>query len=708
MTLLFLDSESVGLCGEIKLIQFSVGESGPVEFIRFDQPPDFNQLIRLFNMLYDSSVTLVAYNLAHDAKFLYKTFHHYLFGEAYDSPRRPVDPFLCQTLDLYVAATQKSPLAPFAFGKGASKSVAAVRKIPVAAYDIVGSRVEDALRPHLPRSVQLIRHRREVKDRPDLTTICWTLDGRLSLKNLMNEYGIATQKIENVWPLPPKDSEKPWLPYPTPEVHDPVEVLCNEVMANPHAPFWKYAEDDIHYLRILYEKLGRPAPDHHSTCTAVVAYTYYYGFPLDRAVLLRTKEVYEKKIRAAEQALAGTNLGSAKQRLALLRKFDPLVGSSKKAVIQILADSDRPSAPTARAMLDFGMYKQRLLQVEKVLESRTGRAHPSLRVMGTRTGRMAGEAGLNWQGICAAKKGIGIRAALGASAVGDWSAFEVVLGANIYQDEAMFEDIEKGIDPHSMNASLMHPKALKNGWTYEFIKAKVDAGDPDMIAFRKANKGTSFCTQYFGAAPKLAEILGCSVEEGEAALSRFYLRYQGFALYRKQLEQRYLTADTERWDKHSVARMACSVTDETGWEMRWDFEKVVASVLWELGGTGIRTGVPGSVVRVKEKGIQTVDGSVKSALLGGAIAIQQAVMRQAGNALVQGSGASLCKALQAETWKRYHTPCLNIHDELIFSPHPHFNYARICAVVDEFVERWESKLRLLHFDFKETRTWADK
>lgn len=707
---IYLDTESVGLCGPVKLIQYAI-DDGPVHMIPLYKGWEQNDTSRLllsslWERLDRPDTTLVAYNASHDCFHLYRLFHK-LKGYEYDSPERPVQPLRCKVLDLYVAATSTSPLAPFAYSKGASRSIAAVRRVPRCTADIVAARVEGVLRPLLPRVVELKRHTKEVKGQKDMVTLCWTLDGRMSLKNLMKVYGLKTLQLAEVWPLPPAGSEKPWLPYPDPAVHDPVELQCDTVMSDPDSAFWKYAELDIWFLKVLEEKLGYPQPNHHDDCTHVVAYTRYYGFKLDRDVLVRTKRAYAEKVQQAQAALKGINLGSPKQKLALLRQYDPLIASSSRKVIQVIAESDRPAAPIAQAMIDFTMYSQRLNQVDKVLECRTGRAHPTLRVMGTRTGRMAGEAGLNWQGIPQAKKGIGIRAAMQAAAVGDWSAFEVILGANIYKDEAMFYDIEHGIDPHCMTASLMQPKALKNGWSYEFIKERVEAKDPGMVAMRKATKSCNFGIQYLCAAPKLAEVLGVSLSEGEAAMGRYYARYKGFSEFRKQLERETLTADTEHWDRESVKRMARSVVDETGYEMRWDFEARVAEVLWQLGGTGIPTGKEGMVIRTKEKGRQTYDGAVRSALLGGALAIQQAVMRQRGNARVQATGANLTKMLMARIWNKYRMPCLNLHDELIFPGHTNFDYTRIQEEVALFTRDW-SRLRFLNFDMKETKVWADK
>lgn len=706
---IYLDTETVGLCGPVKLIQYAI-EGDAVQFIPLPRGWETcawtrGEVERLWDYLRNPKTLFIGFNTSFDLCHLYKTFHRWK-GLPYDSQERPVNPFRCKVLDLQTHAIRNSPLSPFAFSKRGARSIAAVRRIPRVVAGVVRGAVESRLKPLLPSVCELKCSEHEVPGRKELVTLSWHTDTRLSLKNLMQVYGLPVLKLNEVWPLPPAGTEKPWLPYPT-EIHEELEPLCDAILSDRTLPFWTYARLDIEYLRVLEQRLGNPQPDHHDTCTHAVAYTRYFGAPLDRSVLERTREAYRGKVAAAQEALAGVDLASPKQRLALLRQHDPLIASSSKKVIAALADSDRPSAPIARAMIDFGMFTQRLNQVEKCLESRTGRAHMDFRCMGTRTGRMAGSAGLNWQGICKAKKGIGIRAAVETAAVGDWHALEVILGANVYQDEAMFYDIEHGIDPHASTASLL-PGAVSKGFTYEDILAGYKAGDPVKTALRAAGKPCNFLLQYFGAAPKLADTTGMSLAEAEKFVERFYQKYSGFGAYRKRMEKECITADTEHWSRESVSRMADSITDLTGYTIRWGFEKQVAMQLWALGGSGIRTGRDGTVTRTPEKGPQTYDGAVRSALLGGAIAIQNAVMRQRGNAAVQSLGSNLTKMLMARIWDKYRMPCYNVHDELVFVLHTNFNYAILQKEVDEFTTEWLQKLRFIRFDLKEAKTWSEK
>lgn len=747
---LWLDTETVGLCGPCKLIQFAV-DDGPVQMVPLyrgwrDDTETGQKLWALFKMLDDANTLFIGFNVAFDLFHLYRLRHLWHGFDERSADGRTMQPFRCQTLDLQVHAMMHSELAPFAFSRGRVRSIAAVRRIPKVATNYVRDLVESRLRGHIPDFFKLNCSERRVAGKPDLVTLAWSVDGSLSLKNLARQWGLLTIKLDEVWPLPDKGTEKPWLPYSDPAVHDRVEILCEQVMKNPQAPFWAYAKLDILLLRYAYERLGKPEPDIHSENCHCVAYTRFCGFDLDRNALNRSIEFYQARVDEASRELTEEVLKSAPKRLALLQAVDPLIGSSKKSVLVGLADSDRPSAELARKMLAFGPNRQRLLQLQKVRECATGKAHPDLRVMGTATLRAAGASGLNWQGIGAAEdlppdpevddlpeddasvddepeveaqieedaketervNKVGLRACIKAPMVGDWAAFEVVLAATVYPDARILADLREGIDAHSMNAVLFHPDVRATGLDYAGFRLLVTQGDPWANKMRKLCKAVTFGINYGAAAPKIAQTLGISMAEAQAGLDSFYEVYTGFAEYRRQAERDFMTADTSHWTAESVGRMARHADDLTGHSRRWDFEADVADTLWRLGHHKICSGHTGQVTRTVEKGVQTIDNAIKSALLGSAIAIQSAVHRQAANSRVQMSGACINKMLGAALWKRLRVPILNIHDEWVFAAHPNFDVAAVSAVIDEFVAEWARKVPELRFDYKTTERWSDK
>ncbi len=747
---LYIDSETVGLNGGCKLIQYAL-DDGPVVFIKlftgwWADLYTVAQLYKLLELVDSPDTVLVCFNASFDIFVLLKVAHK-LRGYDYDSKQRAVEPFKCKVLDLQVHAMLKSPLAPFAFNRAGARSVALVRRIPKVAQEYVADVVSAKLKPLLPNSFSLGVGIHKVVKCPELVTLSFKVEGRLSLKGLMKEYGLETIKLDEVWPLPKREDEKPWLPYPDPKVHDPIEAQCDSILAGPEdSAFYRYSKLDILYLKVLYEKLGRPAPDYNSACVHNQAYLRYYGLPVGQQALAKAEDYYGSKVQEIEYALAGVNLRSSTERLALLKPHFPILASTAKVVLKELAKEDSEGGRLCKAIVEYGPARQRLLQIQKVRECRTGRAHPDLRVMGTATNRMAGASGLNWQGIGAVAEfkelededflpendradfeediqellgeieegenyrteKIGLRSCILTPCVGDWSSFEVRIAAQVYDDKQLQQDLRDGIDLHCMTTATAHPEALKRKMSYEDICLAYAQHDKQVTDWRKQMKAVVFGIFYFASAMKVGETLGVPEFEAQKVLDRFYARYKSISLYRQKIEQRFITADTERWTESSVRKMDSLQTDLTGFERRWNFEKDVASSIWELGhNKRIHSGLSGQVVRTQAKGPQSIDMAITSACLGSAIAIQAACSRQAGNMPVQATGSSLTKMLQAVIWEKLRVPTLQCHDEIICTE-KNFNWGSYSALVDGFVRSAQSVVPMLAFDYKLTENWADK
>lgn len=703
---LWFDVETVGLNGPVLRVQYSI-DGGPVIF--WDYPLETPVSLDLITALYSKDTTLVAFNSSFDIYHLYRVLHHHA-GYKQDSRRFVVDPLPCSVLDLQVAAMLSGPFSAWAFAKGKARSVARVRRIPRIAAGIVMNQVYGSLRPIVPEEYKLLVGFHEVKGKPDLCTLSFSLDGRASLKAHMRFWGLPTLAIEDCWPLIPKESgvEKMWLPYWDEAAYAPYIAACRSKMYDP--VFVKYCQLDVMYLQVMYEKLGNPEPDHHSDCVHAVAYTRYAGIPCDMAHVELSRAYYEEKVDAAQVHLGECNLKSSKQRLELLQRHDPLIQSSKRKVLEVLAKTDRPSAPIARAMLDFGKYKQRRDQCVKVLECRTGRVHPSLRVMGTATVRMGGEGGLNWQGIAhvEGKQRFGIRAAIEADCGGDFDALEMTIAAAVYRDEQLQSDLDQGLDLHSISGSML-PEAIRDGWTYERL-VELKKKDPTAQRLRNLGKTVNFGILYGAAWPKIQETVGCTEIEAKELLERFYARYKGIGAYRKSAEAMVMTADTDKWTADSVGQMRAECTDLTGYTRTWTFEKQVADLLWRLGHRQWRTGLNGSVVRSVEKGAQSVDQAIRSALLGSAIAIQNATCRQMCNSPVQSSGANMTKILMAKLWAALRVPILNVHDELILNGGYRDGQTAEWAdqIAQEFLSIWKRAVPSLNIKMAPLKCWADK
>lgn len=705
--------------GAVKLIQFSI-DRGPVQFIRIYGPNgtciktdgETKSLKQLFGLLGSPDTLFIGWNTAYDLWHLYRLYHIYT-NQSFGKPNeRLVEPFKCKVLDLYLHALLKGPYAQFSFAeRKGGRAVATVRRVPKVAQQYVADAVLAKLKPIVPGDVSVGEH--AVKGSKDLVTLSFnTSVKRLGLKAHAEYWGYPVIKLADVWPLP-KFEEKPWMPW-WDERYAEVEAACDKVLDKTDGEFYTYAKNDIEYLWLAEDKLAGCAPDYNDTCTHIVAYTRYHGFDVSSDTLNKTVEFYQLELDKLREELEGIDLGSWQSKVAALKKLDPLVVRAKKEVLEAVAKSTSKAAPLAQKMVKYGPAKQKVDQALKVAES--GRLCTSLRVIGTATGRMSGEGSFNVQGIGKPEvspdgKTVGLREAIQVAAVGDFHQFELAIAASAWGDKQLQEDLTNGIDIHLATAVDCHPKLIGKIDYREAKKAKKDASHPLHAVVDKCRtecKRMVFGILYGCTAQKIADVFNVSIVEAGEILERFYKRYPGILAFKTNIEHSFCTADTVTWKRDSVSRMQDKETDLTGYTRQWAFEKTVASILWELGQSWKSTGLEGVVVRQSSKGPQTIDNACRSAFLGSAIAVQQAVYRQAANMKIQSTGAQLCKMLGAELWDLYHLPMLNVHDEWVFARCRWFNYKTVEAHSLDFVERYKSIVPHLRFDLGRAEKWSDK
>jgi hypothetical protein len=714
---LYLDTESVGLMGPTKLIQFSV-DRGPVQFIRLFGPngakletPDMQNLRLLFNLLASEDTTLVGWNVPHDLFHLYRVYHICINQRFGGQDEKIVEPFRCKTLDLYNHAMLKGPFRAFAFAnRKGPRATAAVRRVPKVAQSHVVRAVLDRLNPIVPGDVSVSVH--EVKGCKDLVTLTFNLSiKRLGLKAHAEHWGYPVIKLQDVWPLPQFD-EKPWMLW-WDERYAEVEEKCDEVLSDTSSPFYDYARMDVEYLHLADDQLSLPVPDYNDVAAAVVGYTRYHGFGVDGEVLRRTLDFYDVELRKLEEELKDINLMSWQSKVAALKKLNPLIQHANKSKLELVAKGNDAAAELARKMCRYGPAKQKVDQAHKVAES--GRVHTSLRILGTATGRMAGEGSFNVQGIGKPEQSdkgpVGLRCAVQTAAVGDFHQFEIAIAAAAWGDKQLLKDLDDGIDVHLATMVECHPKIIGK-MTYEEAKrAKKNENHPDHDLVNKCRtecKRMVFGILYGCTAQKIADVFSVGMEEANRILERFYGRYPGIKVFKTNIERQFCTADTLSWARDSVGGMRDSETDLTGYTRHWSFEKEVACIMWELGQRWPSTGILGVVTRQQTKGPQSIDNACRSAFLGSAIAVQQAVYRQAANMKIQTTGAVLCKQLMAEIWEKFRVPCLNVHDEIVFARCPWFDYGAVQAHCLDFCSRKKLLVPHIRFDLSEAQVWSDK
>ena len=699
--LIFLDTETLGLCGPCALIQYAEGIGGKVQFIEPITDPNGPQKVKdLEKKLDNRDIVLVAYNAPFDLGVLYRTF-------------KRTYRLACDVIDLQIKAKQHHPLGPFSFQgkKTGERAIASLKGIHVSVVSELASYLEKKLQKRVPKLVTCKAHIHEIKDQPDFKNISFSLHVSFKLKTLMQYLGHRVQKIKDVWPLPKGEDQS--NPFPQP-CHTEIFEDCWAILQDKTSNFWKYAEDDVKYLQELYLYLEEPESDYNDEAAHVVAYTYYYGFPLDHSLLKQLQKECKEKMKLADTL--PIDIQSSKQRLEYFSNRHPKrkLKNCDKYVLEKLAQKGDEHA---KLLMDYGETKQMFDQCEKLLSTSDGRGHPLLNVMGTATQRMSGTGGFNWQGIA---KGSKLREAILTSCGGDFSGLEIGLMALIYESPSMQKELDQGKDIHLATAVDIHPK-LKGKYTYEEAASIRKDETHDKHSFidkcRGETKGVVFGSAYGAMAKKIAETLGISEELAEQLLDAFYSKYFEIRDFKQRLEEEFCTGDTELWTQNSVGKMKSEITDWLGFTRHWDFEASTADFFWrQANKVGLEemskiflTAPCEKIIRKETKGPQTVQNTVRSALLGAALTIQSSVARVATNSIVQSTGAQLTKRLKAFLWKKHGIPMLNVHDEIIVpQDHPNADPVAISKSVQEWIQKWKPMFRYLDMDFRAIKNWSER
>jgi len=704
----YLDVESAGLKGRLHTIQYALGRNY-VKILRVSQNPDYSELL---SILRDKETVLVGFNLGFDLWKLYQLF-------------QPGKPFQCQTLDLYQHTLKSKPLCYFPLIGG--KAVIKVNKVPSYYVDKVQEKIEKKLNSVLP-PIAKIKVKESCKNY--LTSLEFTVKIPAKLKILARLFLLDDGEVEEILNFSdvlklPKDcgwtEDKRFPVIRSIEEEELYEALWRENESILDSPAGqkslKYMVKDVEYLWKLEDwllKQGNTVEiDDDDICTHVVAYTKYFGFPVDKPLAKEIQDKYREDMVEIKDSL-GINPESPYERLSLLKEHANIpqaITSTDSLSLKILTEETEAGILTEQGLeIAAKLYRykplaQRRKQLEVITEG-DGRVYPDFVVLGTTTHRMRGTGGLNFQGI--ARDG-DIRRCFLTSMGGDFDGLEWCIAANVYQDPAMLRGLREGTDAHTLAVLLLKEEYCLN--TYEELIQLKAAKDPDFLAARNKMKRVNFGVLYQAGPVKIGLELNCPPEEAEQKMNDCYFsHYKTLAENRKNLLKQFCTADFLAWDKSSVGKMADHVTGVFG-DVRWIcFEKFAAHFLWSSAKefADLAGGDQSQILRSELKGKQEIGQAIVSAILGAASGIQKTVMRQLGNYTIQNAGARLTKKLMRRLWECHHVPMLNVHDEIDVPGDWGGDYESVKKTVDEFLSKYSETFEKLEMSWQKTRTWADK
>jgi hypothetical protein len=457
----------------------------------------------------------------------------------------------------------------------------------------------------------------------------------------------------------------------------------------------KYALSDVYLVRALYKHFGSPTNDFDSDLITQVASVRQRGFDFNVAGM---QELAVQS--AAYVANAEINVDSPKQvRQYLAEVLDPAEAiivekSAAKAVLKNIRktftlDEEEECCDEGCPRCDFTgkvgpgpmpvvarvnhieevrKHTKRLQVFNKLLVA--GRAYPNFKVVGSKSGRMAGTDGLNFHGI---DKKRDIRDLFTFKrpgwilSGGDYDSQELAIAGTAYDDLVLVGEISKGKSLHGLFGAEVY------NTTYEDIMENKADGRYD-----KAKTG--MYALLYGAAPfKIAQSLGIPEHEANVALERFFKKYASTKKTRERLASeltslRSVDGGAICWQEP----LKDHVDSVFGFRRSFEVENLVIRMLVEvLPKLHDLFGKYKATVERKVGKPQTITGAVYSAIYGAAFSLQGKIIRSALNHIIQSTGRTVTLGLQHNLWELqpvgihpWRICLMSIHDEVVAESAP--------------------------------------
>ncbi len=498
----------------------------------------------------------------------------------------------------------------------------------------------------------------------------------------------------------------------------------------------QYAGDDVRYTRRLYqEHFHSPEPgDNDSTLTCAVACCRWKGYAVD---LPRIRELRRDALAKSQKAPRD----SRAVRRYLSQVMDEtekvfLEISTKKMVLEEIANTwfddegkRHPAALRAEEVLESRKATKEVEVLDKILHAQ--RMHASMKITGTLSNRMAGDDGLNPQGI---KHDTYFREAFPLAdndfnrlkeehlnwsdqqvtdhmmslCGGDFKGFEVTIALRVFDEPSLTEKVKSGIKVHGIMGQYLYP-----GKTYDEILAS-EGKDPDM--YDRGKKGF-FLKIYFGNEHTIHNKLGIPIEIATKADRDFNRDYPKVKAFQDRIIRDF-----------SALQQLGGIGSKVEWHQPKDYcetflgrrryftlENRVIRTLFELAQDPPPS-IRNAKIKVQRRDrIQTAGGAAQSALYAAAFGMSSRNIRAAGNNEIQSPGGEITKALQVNLWSiqpvgahPWIVQPLNVHDEVMVPTKDGYQEL-VREKANQTVEEYRKHVPLLAIDWMTNiPDWANK
>ena len=357
----------------------------------------------------------------------------------------------------------------------------------------------------------------------------------------------------------------------------------------------------------------------------------------------------------------GTGLGKELEKDGTPKKCSHCDGSG------LSEDRKMPVVIRAEHIETIRRHKKRVELFDKLLLAK--RAYPDFNVIGTKSGRMSGASGLNFQGIDhsdAVRSLFVLRDPGLLLSAGDYSSQELAIAATTMNDERLMTDMENGKSLHG----LFGAEAFET--TYEDIVNNKDDGRYGR------SKGGVFAILYGGTFETVAKNMGIDIKIAEAAYNRMVAKYPQMGNTRKAVTERFSSMKIEA-DGHITYTEVPEKFIESVFGFRRYFETdyVIQKVILDTIANMPKEWYDIKLKVERTEGrIQTMTGAIQSALTGAGFSVQNKIIRASNNHVIQSTGRHLTIGMQAAVWDIQPTgihpfklTLMSIHDELAVVHH---------------------------------------
>jgi len=686
---IFYDTETCGFTGPVVLIQYA-DEDGPIVLHEVWKRPARETLTWIERAMDDE---VCGFNLTFDQFHLSKTYNVLRLASDCSRPPNP-DEYLANERRGSAEALCLKPRAALDLLLHARKGPAQaamnaktvfINRVPVQ----LAQPLADYLTQNFELDEYLFERRRdgyewqvdEDPEDPKFPEVLLRFAPSVGLKSLATH--LLGKKVVD-FPIPKslQPDEYQWCPFALERNGWPTKLPY-------HIEYWhsdsiarKYAREDVVYTRELYEHFGYPdVGDVESTLACAVGTARWKGFSVRLEEARAAIDDANKRRNAAPRAPNNVKrwIGETMSELELAA-FKNTRKSTLKTIMQW---RDHPAAERARAVFEARSADKELDTLKKVTFA--GGLYPDMKVIGTKTDRMAGAGGLNVTGIV---KKLRFRSLFSLAWPGeqldggDFDAFEVALAEAAWKDPQLREDLLSGKKIHALFGSQVYrrsdldPSVIPGMpgdelLTYDEIKAT----DGQEVNLYGTAKNGVFALIFGAQYQKLAKTLNVSLDISESAEKRWWQRYHVARDNRNKIYADFTAVRQPReggkviWSepKHEIETL---LGFKRWFQLEWD----VVRALYELANNPPRewTKLDVRVLRKKHKGLQSASGALRSALFGCCFALQGAIQRQAANTVIQGTGAQINKQHQVDLLDRqpagihpFVIRTLNIHDEVL-------------------------------------------